>query len=214
MKLLNKPLRLSALQITLIKLLLHGVILGWVITTFYQGVTDNLGADPVKALIHFTGIGALNLLLITLLISPAARYLPAPPLMRFRRMLGIYVFVYAVIHLFTYISFELQFDWSLVFSEIVKRPYITVGMVALLILTALTVTSPIKVRQRMGKRWQTLHNLIYLVVFLVLLHFSWSRKTALQEPLIYWVIALLILLPRVKQLKNWLKRFKKTSSAQ
>ena len=72
MKLLNKPLRLSAWQITLSKTLLHLLILGWVIFTFYLGVTDNLGADPVKALIHFTGIGALNLLLITLLICPAA----------------------------------------------------------------------------------------------------------------------------------------------
>lgn len=206
MKLLNKPLKLSALQIRLTKTLLHLLILGWVIITFYQGVTDNLGADPVKALIHFSGIGALNLLLITLLISPAARYLPAPALMRFRRMLGIYVFVYAVIHLLTYISFELQFDWSLVVSEIIKRPYITVGMVALLLLTALTATSPNKVRQRLGKRWQPLHNSIYLVVFLALLHFSWSRKTGLQEPLIYWFIALLIVLPRLQTLKQRVKR--------
>jgi len=206
MKLLNKPLRLSAWQISLSKTLLHLLILGWVIFTFYLGVTDNLGADPVKALIHFTGIGALNLLLITLLISPAARYLPAPVLMRFRRMLGVYVFVYAVIHLLTYISFELQFDWSLVVGEIVKRPYITVGMVALLLLAALTITSPNKVRQRLGKRWQSLHNTIYLVVLLALLHFSWSRKTGLQEPLIYWAIALLILLPRLQYLKQRLQR--------
>ena len=206
MKLLNKPLRLSARQITLGKSLLHLLILGWVIFTFYLGVTDNLGADPVKALIHFTGIGALNLLLITLLISPAARYLPAPGLMRFRRMLGVYVFVYAVIHLLTYISFELQFDWSLVVGEIIKRPYITIGMVALLLLAALTITSPNKVRQRLGKRWRPLHNFIYLVVFLALLHFSWSRKTGLQEPLIYWVIALLILLPRLQYLKQRMQR--------
>jgi len=206
MKLLNKPLRLSAWQISLSKTLLHLLILGWVIFTFYLGVTDNLGADPVKALIHFTGIGALNLLLITLLISPAARYLPAPVLMRFRRMLGVYVFVYAVIHLLTYISFELQFDWSLVVGEIVKRPYITIGMVALLLLAVLTITSPNKVRQRLGKRWQSLHNTIYLVVLLALLHFSWSRKTGLQEPLIYWAIALLILLPRLQYLKQRLQR--------
>ena len=206
MKLLNKPLRLSARQITLGKSLLHLLILGWVIFTFYLGVTDNLGADPVKALIHFTGIGALNLLLITLLISPAARYLPAPGLMRFRRMLGVYVFVYAVIHLLTYISFELQFDWSLVVGEIIKRPNITIGMVALLLLAALTITSPNKVRQRLGKRWPPLHNFIYLVVFLALLHFSWSRKTGLQEPLLYWVIALLILLPRLQYLKQRMQR--------
>ncbi|NVK55428.1 MAG: sulfoxide reductase heme-binding subunit YedZ [Alteromonadaceae bacterium] len=197
MKLLRKPLRISLLQLRLLKTLLHGVILAFLLITFNAAVNDNLGADPVKALLHFTGIGALNLLLITLLVSPAARYLPAPPLMRVRRMLGIYVFVYAMAHLLTYIAFELQFDWSLVIGEIIKRPYITVGMVALLLLTALTVTSPNKVRAAMGKRWQTLHNSIYLITFLVLLHFTWSRKTGLQEPLIYWTISLGIISTRI-----------------
>lgn len=206
MKLLNKPLKLSVLQIRLAKLALHGIITGWLLLTFYAGINDNLGADPVKALIHFTGTGALNLLLITLLVSPAARYLPAPPLMRFRRMLGVYVFVYALIHLFTYISFEFQFDWSLVVGEIIKRPYITVGMVALILLFALTITSPQRIRQRLGKRWQPLHNSIYLILLLALLHFSWSRKTGLQEPLIYWVMAIVILLPRLKWVKQRLSR--------
>lgn len=202
MKLLNKPLKLTVLQIRLVKLALHGIISGWLLLTFYAGINDNLGADPVKALIHFTGTGALNLLLITLLVSPAARYLPAPPLIRLRRMLGIYVFAYALVHLFTYISFELQFDWSLVVGEIIKRPYITVGMVALLLLCALTITSPNRIRQRLGKRWQPLHNSIYLILLLALLHFSWSRKTGLQEPLIYWVIAVVILLPRLEKFKQ------------
>ncbi|GGF81297.1 sulfite oxidase heme-binding subunit YedZ [Alteromonas lipolytica] len=202
MTLLSKPLKLSLWQLRGVKVALHGVILAWLLVTFYAGINDNLGADPVKALIHFTGIGALNLLLLTLLISPAARYLPAPALMRLRRMLGVYVFVYAFVHLLTYISFELQFDWSLVVSEIIKRPYITVGMAALLLLLALTMTSPNRVRQQLGKRWQSLHNTVYIALLLALLHFSWSRKTGLQEPLIYWGLALIILLPRLQNFRT------------
>lgn len=197
MRILSKPLTLSARQITVLKILIHIGLLGLLLGYFYNGVTDNLGADPVKALLHFTGISAVNLLLATLLISPLAKTLPAPFLMRFRRMVGVYVFVFAFVHLLTYISFELQFDWSLVISEIIKRPYITVGMVALVLLLVLTITSPNKIRQKLGKRWQSLHNSIYLILFLSLLHFTWSRKTGLQEPLIYWILALAIMGPRV-----------------
>ncbi|MDC8831242.1 sulfite oxidase heme-binding subunit YedZ [Alteromonas gilva] len=209
MKLLRKPLRMSLFQVRLLKGVLHGVILAYLLLTFNAAINDNLGADPVKALLHFTGIGALNLLVITLIVSPAARYVPAPPLMRLRRMLGIYVFVYALAHLLTYIAFELQFDWSMVVGEIIKRPYITVGMVALLLLTALTVTSPNKVRAAMGKRWQSLHNSIYLVLLLALLHFTWSRKTGLQEPLIYWVIGLMLLFTRIKMFKSFFSKYLK-----
>lgn len=202
MRILAKPLGLSSRQIVAAKAVLHVILSGYLLVYFYAGFTDNLGADPVKALLHFTGIGAVNTLLFTLLISPIAQYLPIPSAMRLRRLIGIYVFVYALAHLLTYISFELQFDWSLVLSEIVERPYITVGFLALLILFSLTITSPNRVKRLLGKRWQLLHNAIYLVLFLSLLHFTWSRKTALQDPLIYWCLAVVIMSFRVKKLKR------------
>jgi len=109
------------------------------------------------------------------------------------------VVVYAFAHLFTYIFFELQLDMALVASEIVSRPYISVGMIALILLVALTATSFKRLQRKMGRKWQTLHNSIYLVLPLALLHFSWSQKTFWQEPVWYWLVGLLLMSPRIKR---------------
>lgn len=195
-RLLSRPARLARPQILVGKTLIHLLLLGMLAFQFQLGLTDQLGADPVQALLNFTGLNAIHLLLITLLVSPAAKHLPCADLLKYRRLLGLYVFVYAMAHLATYILFELQLNWPLVGSEIIKRPYITVGFAALLILAALSVTSLNNIRRRMGRRWQKLHNLIYLCVPLALLHYSWSQKVVLAEPLIYWAIAILILILR------------------
>lgn len=195
-RLLSRPARLTRPQILVGKTLIHLLLLGLLAFQFQLGLTDQLGADPVQALLNFTGLNAIHLLLITLLVSPAAKHLPCADLLKYRRLLGLYVFVYAMAHLATYILFELQLNWPLIGSEIIKRPYITVGFAALLILAALSVTSLNNIRRRMGRRWQKLHNLIYLCVPLALLHYSWSQKVVLAEPLIYWAIAILILILR------------------
>lgn len=195
-RLLSRPARLARPQILVGKTLIHLLLLGLLAFQFQLGLTDQLGADPVQALLNFTGLNAIHLLLITLLVSPAAKHLPCADLLKYRRLLGLYVFVYAMAHLATYILFELQLNWPLIGSEIIKRPYITVGFAALLILAALSVTSLNNIRRRMGRRWQKLHNLIYLCVPLALLHYSWSQKVVLAEPLIYWAIAILILILR------------------
>lgn len=195
-RLLSRPARLTRPQILVGKTLIHLLLLGMLAFQFQLGLTDQLGADPVQALLNFTGLNAIHLLLITLLVSPAAKHLPCADLLKYRRLLGLYVFVYAMAHLATYILFELQLNWPLIGSEIIKRPYITVGFAALLILAALSVTSLNNIRRRMGRRWQKLHNLVYLCVPLALLHYSWSQKVVLAEPLIYWAIAILILILR------------------
>lgn len=208
-RLLSRPLRLSPNTIIATKTLLHVFLLGYLSLMFYQGVTDNLGADPVEALLHFTGISAVNLLMLTLSISPLASHLPCGDLIKFRRLLGVYAFVFALSHFLTYVLFELGMDLSLVGSEIAKRPYITVGFSALLLLLALALTSFDRIRARMGKRWQTLHNAIYLIILLALLHYSWSLKTALREPLFYWAGALFLLYFRKPKLDRWRKQRKK-----
>lgn len=195
-RLLKKPVPLSGKQIIAAKTLIHLAIWLHIATLFYLGVTDNLGADPVKALLHTTGTWAVNLLLVTLLVSPLAKWLPFPALMRFRRLLGIYSFVYACVHFLTYCAFEIQFDWSLIISEIAKRPYITVGFSALILLLLLTATSPNRIRRRLGPRWQSLHNSIYLIGILALLHFTWSQKTLFGDSLFYWGILFILLLIR------------------
>lgn len=193
---------MTSLHVFLLKSFIHLAALAPASFYFYNAVLDNLGADPVKALIHFTGMGALNLLLITLTVSPLSRTLKQGKLMQCRRLLGLYAAFYAVLHLMSYVSFELVFDFSLVLSEIVKRPYISIGMLAFLIITALTVTSPNKVKRKMGKRWQKLHNFTYLLILLVVLHYCWSLKVLTLEPFIYISLTALLLFQRVHKSKR------------
>jgi sulfoxide reductase heme-binding subunit YedZ len=107
----------------------------------------------IRSILHFTGIGAFNLLLISLLISPLAKYLGQGQLVMLRKPVGVYTFAYATCHFTRYILFELQLEWSLLFSELIKRPYISVGFIALLILSMLAATSTKSIQRPMGKTW-------------------------------------------------------------
>jgi len=200
MALLKRPFRITTLSRRALKAVIHVIALGYLIGLFYAGITDNLGPDPVETLLNETGIWTIHILFATLMLTPLAKGLPSPEPIKFRRMLGIYSFVYALAHFATYILFELQLDMSLMANELVKRPYIVVGLCALVLLLALTITSLGRIRRLMGTRWQQLHNTVYLVVPLALLHFSWSQKTLWQEPVWYWLFAILLLSSRVKRL--------------
>src|SRR5690606_39668749 len=121
----------------------------------------NLGADPVRRLIHACGITALNLLLITLAVTPVRQITGWRHLLRLRRMLGLFAFFYALAHFTVYFTLDQWFDWRAVGEDIIKRPYITIGMLALLLLVPLAVTSTNGMMRRLGGRWATLHRLIY-----------------------------------------------------
>ena len=193
-------------KILLTKTLIHSISLWVLARLFYLGAQDLLGADPVKAVIHSTGIGSYNLILLTLLISPLAKKLKAGWLMQVRRLTGIYTFVYALLHLLSYTAFELQFDISLLISEIIKRPYITVGMVAFTLLILLTITSLKYYQRKLGKKWQALHNWVYVITLLIGIHFYWSVKSDISEPVIYFTITALLLWARKDKIKQWLRR--------
>lgn len=202
---------LKGWHITLIKAAVHLTCGYYLASRFYLANSDNLGADPVEAILHFTGISGLNLLLLTLVLSPTARHLRQPNLMKLRRMVGLWAFCFAAVHLLSFIAFEIQFDWSLVLTEIVERPYITVGFAALVILTFLAITSFTYLRRKMGKNWQKLHNWIYPAVLLVALHFIWSVKSDYLEPLIYWAITVILLGFRKEALIRKLKKYKNST---
>mgnify|MGYP003663013290 CR=1 FL=1 len=200
---INFPIYMTSnTKIFFIKVVIHLAALLPLLNLYFLAFNDELGADPVEAVIHFTGIGALNLLLITLSVTPLAKILKQGYLLQVRRVLGLYAFTYALFHLLNFLSFEVQFDGALFISEVIKRPYITVGMVAFLLLTTLAITSVNKLKRKMGKSWQSLHNLSYLIVILVTIHFYWSVKSELTSPLFYFAIALVILLFRYKKLKR------------
>lgn len=193
------------LKIRLLKFFIHLISLGYIGILYYRAIHDLSISDPVKMVIHSSGIGALNLLLLTLLVSPLAKVLKAGWLMQNRRLLGLYSGFYALAHFASFILFELQLDLSLLIEEIIKRPYITVGMVALMILSALALTSPDKVKKQLGPRWQKLHNWVYLAVVLVVIHFYWSVKSDITEPVIYGAITLIVLSFRKQRLLKRLR---------
>jgi len=195
-------MRLTNKHIFWLKASMHWIALLPIVYLILLVLTDEAGGDPVQYIIHYTGIGALNTLLITLCISPIAKRFKQGALVQTRRLIGLYVFAYATLHLAAFISLDLLFEWSLFVTETVKRPYILVGMVAYLLLFALSVTSLNSIKRKMGKRWQKLHNSIYLIALLVPLHFIWSVKSEIIEPSIYIVITALLLAVRKDQIKR------------
>lgn len=194
--------KLTPKHITALKVLIHFVSLGFLGLLVIAINTDNLGGDPVQGIIHYTGISALNTLFITLLASPLARWTKQGLLVRVRRLLGLYSFFWAVLHLVAFAVLDLGLDWSLLASEIVKRPYLSVGAAVWVILLLLTVTSTQSMQRKMGPKWQKLHNWVYLAAILAPIHFYWSVKSELAEPAIYILIAIGLLLVRWKTLKQ------------
>ncbi|MFT5758424.1 MAG: sulfoxide reductase heme-binding subunit YedZ [Alteromonadaceae bacterium] len=186
----------------LLKGLIHTASLLPLCLLYVSAFNNELGADPVEAVIHFTGIGAFNLLLLSLLVTPLAKKFKQGFLMKVRRLLGLYAFTYAFFHVLNFIAFDLQFNLSLLVDEIIKRPYITIGLAAILLLTALAITSVNYLKRKMGTSWQKLHNAIYLVILLVGVHFYWSVKSEIIEPSIYIVISLVLLTLRWKKFKR------------
>lgn len=185
-----------------LKTLIHFAALIPIINLYSLAFTDNLGADPVESVIHFTGIGAFNLLLITLIVSPLAKKLKQGYLLQTRRLLGLYAFFYALLHLINFLAFDVQFDGALFISEVIKRPYITIGMVAFSLLFALAITSLPFLKRKMAKNWQKLHNSSYLLILLVAIHFYWSVKSELISPLFYILLTSVILMFRADKIKR------------
>ncbi len=147
---------------------------------------DTLGANPIEAVTRGMGTWALNFLLITLTVTPLRKYSGWAWLGRLRRMLGLFVFFYATLHLTTYLWFDQFFDWPAIARDILKRPFITVGMVTFALLVPLAATSnAFAIRKLGGRRWQELHRSVYLIGLLAVLHYSWMVKADLSKPLIY-----------------------------
>jgi sulfoxide reductase heme-binding subunit YedZ len=173
-----------------------------VFSLLWNAFYGDLGANPVETITHQTGDWALRFLLITLVISPLRQWFGLAALMRFRRMLGLYVFFYASCHFMIWLVADHSFDFVDMFEDIIDRPYITLGFSALLLLIPLAMTSNQAMVRRLGKSWKKLHKLTYLITILAILHFIWQVKADYLEAGIYAVIALGLLLQRIK-IKKW-----------
>lgn len=152
-----------------------------------------LGADPARELLHALGTTALNTLWLTLLVSPASQWLRAPQLVRLRRMIGLYAFAYASLHFMVYLALDLELDLRRLGTDLARRPYILVGSIALLGMMPLAVTSTHSMMRRLGRRWQRLHRLVYVVALLALWHLWWQTRADIREPLLYTIVLALLL---------------------
>ena len=201
MLLITRHLAATFLQITV-----HLLCLGWILNQYYRGINDQLGGDPVKELIHSTGTAAFNLLLLSMLISTAARWLRNPHLIKIRRPIGLYAYAYGCCHMSSYAWLELQLDIGDLLQDLLLRPYITVGSAALLILSALAATSTARIRRRLGSNWLVIHGYVYPTAILVLVHYLWSVKSLQLATLLYALATGAILTMRSTQIKHWIKK--------
>jgi len=158
-----------------------------------QVVSGELSADPVKDATLFTGDWTLRFILITLCVTPLRRLMGWTWLIRLRRMLGLYAFFYACLHFTVWFWLDRELQFADVLEDIIKRPYITVGFSAFVLLIPLAVTSNKYSIRRLKKRWQQLHKLVYLIAGLGVLHFLWLVKSDILEPSIYAVLLIALL---------------------
>jgi sulfoxide reductase heme-binding subunit YedZ len=160
---------------------------------FWLGWREELGANPIETLSHHTGDWSLRFLLLTLAVTPLRRLTGWNGLQKYRRMLGLFAFFYACLHVGVYLIFDQFFDWASIVEDVVERPYLTVGFAGWLLLIPLAVTSTPGMMKRLGRRWQRLHRLSYLIGVLGVLHYLWLVKADLREPLMYAGVLMLLL---------------------
>ena len=192
------PARLSPKQGLILKVLLFILSLGPVAVLAYYTITNDLGANPVEYLTRATGTWTLVFLCITLGITPVRKVSGWNWLSQYRRMFGLYAFFYVCLHFTTYIWFDQYFDVSSIIKDVIKRPFITVGFAAFLLLIPLAITSNNYLTRKLGaKRWQALHRLTYLICILGVVHYWWLVKRDLTQPIIYGVIVAVFLIARL-----------------
>jgi|CXWL01.1.fsa_nt_gi sulfoxide reductase heme-binding subunit YedZ len=162
------------------------------------GITAiDLGANPAEKLEHFTGTTTLVLLLLSLSITPLRKVTGINPLVRLRKPIGLWAFAYAVAHMSCYLVFDQSLLWGEILFDIAKRPYITVGFAAFLILLTLALTSSAWAIRRLGKRWTTLHKAVYVAAVLGVLHYLWLVKLDTSTPIAFALVLIVLLAARI-----------------
>lgn len=190
---LNRWIQGNLLLLKVFLFLLCLLPFGFVLLGAFGLAGINLGANPVEEIIHHLGRWGLRLLLITLAVTPVRQLTGLLALTRLRRMLGLFVFFYVLMHFMAYAILDQGLLLSAIIEDILERPYITLGITALLMLVPLALTSTRSMMRRMGRRWHKLHRLIYPISILGVWHFYWQVKKDILEPLVYAAILALLL---------------------
>ncbi len=189
---------LSAASLRWAKAIVFAFCLSPFAILIYNVVTNSITGDPVETMTEVTGQWALRFLLLTLAVTPFRRLFNFPDLIKLRRMLGLYAFFYAFCHLLVYIVFDQFFDWSEILKDILERKYVLAGMLALVLMIPLAITSTNGWVKRLGgKRWQKLHKIVYLIGIAAVTHFIWLVKADYTEPAIYALILTVLLVYRI-----------------
>ena len=197
------------------KTLAHALALAPAIVLASDAIHDRLGADPVAVLTHQTGEWALRFLLLSLAMTPLRLMLKQNWPIRFRRLIGLYAFFYASLHFAVYLFLDLGSYWSQIGADILKRPFITVGFAAWLLLLPLAITSNQWMMRKLKKNWQKLHKLVYAIGLLAVVHYYWLVKSDVREPLMYAGILALLFAIRLKpRLHSWLASRRTTDHGQ
>ena len=170
----------------------------------YKIIFNKLGPEPVKEITHFTGEWTLLFIIFTLSMSPLKKITKLNIWISFRRMLGLFLFFYATLHMLTYVAIDYRLDFQSISKDILTKKFIFVGFAAWILLLPLAFTSSKKAVIYLKDKWKKLHRLIYIISILGIIHFIWLVKKDLTEPIIYAVIIVILLLFRfnVKKYKN------------
>ena len=159
---------------------------------------NELGAEPVKKIMNHFGEWTLIFICLTLAMSPLKRFTSLAFWTKFRRMLGLFVFFYATIHLLTYIGLDYRFDWQPIFNDVLKKKFIFIGFSAWLLLIPLAATSSQKMINLLKQNWKKLHRIVYIIAIFGALHYIWLSKTIFFKPLIYSIIIVVLLILRIR----------------
>ena len=180
-------------QIGWIKAILFVLCLVPLARLVYGAVGNTLGANPIEAITRSTGWWALCLLMVTLSVTPLRKLSGANWLLRLRRMLGLYAFFYALVHFITFIWFDHWFDVGEIVKDVIKRPFVTMGFAAFVLLWPLALTSSNAMVRRLGRNWKRLHRLVYVIAVLGVVHYWWLVKRDLTEPVLFSLVLALLL---------------------
>ncbi len=189
---------MNAMQKRFLKPLVFALCLLPVVILAWQLYAGQLGANPIDEVADASGEWTLRFLLITLMVTPLKRLFGWHWVVRIRRMLGLFAFFYATLHLATYLWLDQFFAWSEIWLDILDRPFITVGMLAFVLLLPLVATSTNTMMRRLGRNWKHLHRLAYVVPLLGVLHFWWLVKADVLEPLVYGAVLVVLLGFRIR----------------
>ena len=184
------------------KIVVFFICLWPIYSILYAIYFNSLGAEPVKKITHHFGEWTLIFICLTLSMSPLKKITNSNIWIGYRRMLGLFVFFYATIHMLTYVGLDYWFDWKSIFDDVIKKKYIFIGFAAWLLLIPLAITSSQKMVKLLKKNWKRIHRLIYIIAIFGVLHYIWLSKTIFFGPLIYLIIIIILLIFRIKFYKS------------